>query len=130
MKRAQNYFLLIALSLVSQASLCEMPRDELEHYRYHDLTLVGTFRSASGWRACFQLPDKSLRIADQGSYVGPNSGRITEIGNNRLVVTELIDVNQGELLENSFAWPMKVRTIDIKSTGCTAARLAHKGKNK
>ena len=120
--------LALMAALVSAPSICSVPRDELESYLYHDLDLIGTFRSNGAWVGCFQLPDKSLRLAKVGSYLGRNNGRITQISNNRLVVTELKDVNHGELLEDGFSWPMKVGTAEMAKTGCPRAKMARTGK--
>jgi Tfp pilus assembly protein PilP len=114
-------------ALASAPSISSTPRDELEFYTYHNLDLIGTFRSNGTWVGCFQLPDGSLRLAKTGAYIGRNSGKITRISTNWLAVTELRDVNHGELLEDTFLWPMKVMTLNMGTTACAKARMARHG---
>jgi len=92
---------------------------------YHNLDLIGTIRlDPNGtWFGCFRLPDHSLRLAKTGSFIGKNAGRISRIAADMLAVTEWKDVNHGELIEDTFFWPMQVRTSEMSKTPCSKARV-------
>lgn len=128
-KMTKSYAIWVIATLIVFAcgdADCSMPRDELESYAYHDLDLVGTIKldSSGAWVGCFRLPDRSLRLVKTGSYIGKNSGKISRIAADMLAVTELKDVNHGELIEDTFFWPMQFHTSDMGKTTCSKAKLA------
>jgi type IV pilus assembly protein PilP len=67
-----------------------VPRTPLERIDLGQLKLVGVILASSGNRALVQEASGKGYIIKEGTYIGTNSGKVTEIKNDRVVVAEEI----------------------------------------
>jgi len=67
------------------------PRTPLERIDLSQLKLVGIILASSGNRALVQEASGKGYIIKEGTYIGVNSGKVTEIKNDRVIVEEEIE---------------------------------------
>jgi type IV pilus assembly protein PilP len=68
----------------------QRPREYLERFELDTLTMVGTFaKEASEW-ALVQDPDGVVHRVAVGNYMGKNHGRVSEISNDEVQLSEFI----------------------------------------
>ena len=68
-----------------------VPRTPLETIDLGQLKLVGVILASSGNRALVQEASGKGYIIKEGTYIGVNSGKVTEIKNDRVIVEEEIE---------------------------------------
>lgn len=68
-----------------------IPRTPLENIDLGQLKLVGVILASSGNRALVQEASGKGYIIKEGTYIGVNSGKVTEIQNDRVIVEEEIE---------------------------------------
>lgn len=68
-----------------------VPRTPLERIDLGQLKLVGVILASSGNRALVQESSGKGYIIKEGTYIGVNSGKVTEIKNDRVIVEEEIE---------------------------------------
>jgi type IV pilus assembly protein PilP len=68
-----------------------IPRTPLEKIDLGQLKLVGVILASSGNRALVQEASGKGYIIKEGTYIGVNSGKVTEIKNDRVIVEEEIE---------------------------------------
>jgi len=68
-----------------------IPRTPLENIDLGQLKLVGVILASSGNRALVQEASGKGYIIKEGTYIGVNSGKVTEIKNDRVIVEEEIE---------------------------------------
>jgi type IV pilus assembly protein PilP len=68
-----------------------IPRTPLEKIDLGQLKLVGVILASSGNRALVQEASGKGYIIKKGTYIGVNSGKVTEIKNDRVIVEEEIE---------------------------------------
>lgn len=68
----------------------QRPREYLERFELDTLTMVGTFsKEASEW-ALVQDPDGVVHRVAVGNYMGKNHGKVSEISNDEVQLSEFI----------------------------------------
>ena len=82
-----------------------VPRTALQKYDIGQYTLVGIIWGMERPRALVQDPEKQGHVMELGTYVGKNWGKVTNISDNRVIITEEYTTNQGELV---------VETIELR----------------
>lgn len=83
-------------------------REPLEAYGIDALSLTGSFRSNGDRWILFRTNDGGLYQAKKGTRIGLFFGRITEIGNDKVVIEELVPDGTG-------CWQKKETTLTMKS---------------
>lgn len=83
-------------------------REPLEAYGIDALALTGNFHSNGHSWVLFKTNDGNLYQAKKGSRLGLFFGRITDIGNNVVVIQELVPDGTG-------CWQKKETTLTMKS---------------
>jgi type IV pilus assembly protein PilP len=68
----------------------QRPREYLERFELDTLTMVGTFyKEASEW-ALVQDPDGVVHRVAVGNYMGKNHGKVSEVSNDEVQLSEFI----------------------------------------
>ncbi|BBO84308.1 hypothetical protein DSCO28_48740 [Desulfosarcina ovata subsp. sediminis] len=75
-----------------------MPQTPLEKISLEQLKLVAIIRAGSGNRALVEDSSGKGYIVKKGSYIGLNSGIVTQIEPNRIFVEEELENLMGELV--------------------------------
>jgi type IV pilus assembly protein PilP len=84
-----------------------IPQTPLERISLNQLNLVAIIRSSSGNRALVEESSGKGYIIKNGTYIGLNSGIVTQINTNNVIVEEEVENLMGELtLQNT---EMKLR---------------------
>lgn len=105
----------LPVALVYLSASCNVPNYGLEDFDYNDIILlrvdgVGT-RTPS---ACFfgthdyKNGGKTVWV-HVGETVGNRRGKITEIQNDKVRITEMQSLNYGDFVEYNFSWPVERR---------------------
>ncbi len=81
----------------------------LETFPLDTLSMMGTITRKNNTWALIQTPDKKILRVKEGDYLGQNFGRITEVQENRIMLTEIITDGMG-------AWTQRKASIAIKPT--------------
>ncbi len=81
----------------------------LETFPLDTLSMMGTIARKSNTWALIQTPDKKILRVKEGDYLGQNFGRITEVKENRVMLTEIITDGMG-------AWTQRKASIAINQT--------------
>lgn len=76
-----------------------VPQTPLEKVDLSQLKLVGIIRSPMGPRAMVEESSGRGYVVVVGTYMGLNSGKVTAIEGERLVVTEIVETLSGEIRE-------------------------------
>lgn len=75
-----------------------IPQTPLERISLNQLKLVAIIRASSGNKALVEDPSSKGYIIKSGTYVGLNSGIVTQINTNSLIVEEELENLMGELI--------------------------------
>ncbi len=84
------------------------PKEPLESYPLESLKYVGMLSKNKLTYALFKTPDNTIQQAKTGNYAGQNYGRITQITDSEVVLTEIV---QDEL---SGDWVERVSTLSLQ----------------
>lgn len=68
----------------------QRPREYLERFELDTLTMVGTFSKESSEWALVQDPDGVVHRVAVGNYMGKNHGKVSEISNDEVQLSEFI----------------------------------------
>jgi type IV pilus assembly protein PilP len=74
-------------------------KEALEQFPLDSLRMVGTLFQSGTWWVVVQAPDGTVHRAALGNYLGQNYGRITQINEERVELTELVAGSSGEWVE-------------------------------
>lgn len=88
----------------------DTPRTPLQRYDLDQYALVGVIWGIDRPRALVQDPEKVGHVIEIGTYIGKNWGKVTQISNSGVVVTEEYQTIDGELVVNEI--PMKLVSND------------------
>ncbi|MFT4980116.1 MAG: type IV pilus assembly protein PilP [Myxococcota bacterium] len=83
------------------------PRTPLQKYEIDQYQLVGIVWGMSRPRALVEDPEGVGHVMEMGTYVGRNWGKVTQISDNEVVVTEEYKTIDGELVVN----PIKMQLV-------------------
>ena len=73
----------------------DRPKEYLEKYDLDTLTMVGTFSRNNAYWALVRDPDGVIHRVSVDNYLGKNHGRITNISESEITLTELITDGAG-----------------------------------
>jgi type IV pilus assembly protein PilP len=68
----------------------QRPREYLERFELDTLTMVGTFSKESSEWALVQDPDGVVHRVAVGNYMGKNHGKVSEVSNDEVQLSEFI----------------------------------------
>ena len=88
----------------------DTPHTPLQRYDLDQYALVGVIWGIDRPRALVQDPEKTGHVIEIGTYIGKNWGKVTQISNSGVVVTEEYQTIDGELVVNEI--PMKLVSND------------------
>lgn len=74
-------------------------KEPLEQFPLDSLRMVGTLFQNGTWWVVVQAPDGTVHRLTLGNYLGQNYGRITQINEERVELTELVPGTAGEWVE-------------------------------
>lgn len=77
------------------------PREPLEAYPLENLRMVGTLSQKGAIFALIKTPDNNLFRVRKGNYLGQNFGRITDIDEGNVKLTEIVQDGAGEWMERT-----------------------------
>jgi type IV pilus assembly protein PilP len=83
------------------------PREPLEAYALENLRMVGTLAQKREFFALVKTPDNNLFRVKRGNYVGQNFGRISEIDEGSVKLTEIVQDGSGD-------WTERVSTLQLQ----------------
>lgn len=75
------------------------PREPLEAYSIENLRMVGTLAQRKEIFALIKTPDSNLFRVRKGNYLGQNFGRINEIDEGSVKLTEIVQDGTGDWIE-------------------------------
>jgi type IV pilus assembly protein PilP len=75
------------------------PREPLEAYPLENLQMVGTLAQRRSMFALIKTPDSNLFRVTRGNYLGQNFGRITDIDDASVKLTEMVQDSAGDWIE-------------------------------
>jgi type IV pilus assembly protein PilP len=78
-------------------------KEALEAYPIDALRMVGTLARGGSLWALIQAPDQTISRVSVGNYLGENYGRVTDIGDNRVNLVEIIPNGTGGWIERPAA---------------------------
>ena len=78
-------------------------KEALEAYPLDALRMVGTLARGGSLWALIQAPDQTISRVSVGNYLGENYGRVTDVGNNRVNLVEIIPNGTGGWIERPAA---------------------------
>lgn len=81
-------------------------REFLEQFSLDTLKMVGTLTKEGKRYGLLQVRDGRVQRVSVGNYVGQNDGRITEIDDNKILVTEVVPDGLGGYVERPAAIAM------------------------
>ncbi len=77
------------------------PKEPLEAYPLDNLKMVGTLERGRRMHALVKTPDNNVFRVTVGNYMGQNFGRVTEIGEAELKLTEIVQEGGGDWTERT-----------------------------
>lgn len=83
------------------------PRTPMQKYEIDQYRLVGIVWGINRPRALVEDPEGVGHVMEMGTYVGRNWGKVTQISDNEVVVTEEYKTIDGELVVN----PIKMKLV-------------------
>lgn len=82
-------------------------REFLEQYSLDTLTMVGTLRQGGRTYGLVQTKDGMIHRVLPGNYLGQNDGKITEIGESKISLIEIVPDGMGGFMERPAALGLK-----------------------
>ena len=80
----------------------ERPKEYLERYELDTLSMVGTFAKESSYWALVRDPEGVIHRVPAGNYIGKNHGKVVNIANTQVSLSELVsDGNGGWLVREA-----------------------------
>ena len=80
----------------------DRPKEYLERYELDTLSMVGTFAKESSYWALVRDPEGVIHRVPAGNYIGKNHGKVVEIANTQVSLSELVsDGNGGWLVREA-----------------------------
>lgn len=73
----------------------DRPREYLERFELDTLSMVGTFSKENAYWGLVRDPDGVVHRVSVSNYLGKNHGKITQIGNMEIVLSEFISDGAG-----------------------------------
>lgn len=90
------------------------PRDHvkqiLENYPLEGLKMVGTLQQNKMTFALVKTPDNNLYRVKQGNYMGQNFGIVTQVSDNEIKLTEIVQDSGGDWTERATKLEMSETT--------------------
>lgn len=83
------------------------PREPLEAYALENLRMVGTLAQKKEFFALVKTPDNNLFRVKRGNYLGQNFGRISEIDEGSVKLTEIVQDGTGD-------WTERISTLQLQ----------------
>ena len=83
------------------------PREPLEAYALENLRMVGSLAQKKEVFAPLKTPDNNLFRVKRGNYVGQNFGRISEIDEGSVKLTEIVQDGSGD-------WTERISTLQLQ----------------
>jgi type IV pilus assembly protein PilP len=74
-------------------------REELEKYALGSLKMVGTFQKDTNLWALIEAPDGIIHRIQKGNYLGSDHGKIINITEQRIDITEIVPENDSRWIE-------------------------------
>jgi type IV pilus assembly protein PilP len=74
-------------------------REELEKYALGSLKMVGTFQKDDNLWALIEAPDGIIHRIQRGSYLGSDHGKVINITEQRIDLTEIVPENDSRWIE-------------------------------
>ncbi len=84
------------------------PKEPMEAYPLESLKYVGMLSKSKLTYALLKTPDNSVQQVKVGNYIGQNFGRVTQITDNEIILTEIV---QDEL---SGDWVERVSNLTLQ----------------
>lgn len=75
------------------------PKEALENYPLESLKMVGTLSQGKVTYAIIKTPDNSLYRVKPGNHLGQNFGIITQVTENEVKLTEIVQDSGGDWIE-------------------------------
>lgn len=101
------------LQATTQTSLVQQPRPDatrtrelLENYSLDSITMVGTIKKGANFWGIIKDKNGFLHRVQVGNYLGENSGKIEQITEKNMIVTELLTDGKG-------GWVNRQTTINL-----------------
>ena len=80
----------------------ERPKEYLERYELDTLSMVGTFAKEGSYWALVRDPEGVIHRVPTGNYIGKNHGKVVNIANTQVSLSELVsDGNGGWLVREA-----------------------------
>lgn len=77
------------------------PKEALENFPLESLKMVGTLQQGKVTYAIVKTPENSLYRVKPGNYMGQNFGIITQVTENEIKLTEIVQDSSGDWTERS-----------------------------
>lgn len=85
-------------------------KQALENYAISDLKFVGSLAmSDTELKALIKIPGGSVQMVNKGDFIGKNFGRITEVNESRIEITEIVP-------NGSDGWMSRPQTMGINES--------------
>jgi type IV pilus assembly protein PilP len=87
----------------------EVPRTPLQRFEIDQYALVGIIWGIDRPRALVEDPEKTGHVMEIGTYVGRNWGKVTQITDSEVVVTEEFQTLGGDLVVNTIRMKLPIQ---------------------
>jgi len=77
------------------------PKEALESFALETLKMVGTLQQGKVMFAIVKTPENSLYRVKPGNYIGQNFGIITQVNENEIKLTEIVQDSAGDWTERN-----------------------------
>lgn len=77
------------------------PKEALESFALETLKMVGTLQQGKVMYAIVKTPENSLYRVKPGNYIGQNFGIITQVNENEIKLTEIVQDSAGDWTERN-----------------------------
>ena len=88
-------------------------RTALQKYNITQYNLVGIIWGVERPRALVQDPKGQGHVMELGTYIGKNWGKVTNIQDNSVIITEEYTTNQGELVVETIEMRLRKSDVDL-----------------
>jgi type IV pilus assembly protein PilP len=90
------------------------PKEALENYPLESLKMVGTLSQGKTTYAIIKTPDNSLYRVNPGNHMGQNFGIITQVTENEVKLTEIVQDSAGDWIERAASLTLSEETAPAK----------------
>lgn len=91
----------------------DTPKTPLQKYEIDQYQLVGIVWGVERPRALVQDPEGVGHVMEIGTYIGKNWGKVTQITEKEILVTEEYQTYEGELVVNSISMSLPVQDLEV-----------------